>query len=161
MPLHLPSISRAAMPDKRTCGPSAHQIGPSPSQTRIGVHANDWPAGTIAAAQNIRPVIGLCMAHSQRHRHPDRDADHTPAARGRPAHRPRPWLRHSYEIRLLFLGPAAPATAAVGMIEVRCPDGKGSRRSDDCYGSHPGSNRPNAEKPSYPASAAGYHIWHA
>lgn len=28
---HVPSISRAAMPDKRMCGPSAHQIGPSPS----------------------------------------------------------------------------------------------------------------------------------
>ena len=36
--LHVPLISRAATPDNRTCGPSAHQIGPSPSQTRIGVH---------------------------------------------------------------------------------------------------------------------------
>lgn len=39
--LHEPSISFAATPDKRMRGPSAHQIGPSPSQTRVGVQEND------------------------------------------------------------------------------------------------------------------------
>ena len=39
--LHDPSISLAAMPESRTCGPSAHQTGPSPSQTRMGVHGKD------------------------------------------------------------------------------------------------------------------------
>jgi hypothetical protein len=35
------------MPESRTRGPSAHQIGPSPSQTRCGVQVKDWPAATI------------------------------------------------------------------------------------------------------------------
>ena len=39
--LHVPSNSLAAMPDNRMRGPSAHQIGPSPSHTRVGVHWND------------------------------------------------------------------------------------------------------------------------
>jgi len=42
----LPSISRAATPAIRIFGPSAHQMGPSPSQTAIGVQANERPAGT-------------------------------------------------------------------------------------------------------------------
>jgi hypothetical protein len=48
--LHEPSISRAAIPAIRTFGPSAHQIGPSPSQTAVGVHLNVWPSGTILPA---------------------------------------------------------------------------------------------------------------
>jgi hypothetical protein len=43
----VPSISRAATPAMRTFGPSAHQTGPSPSQTAVGVQANVLPAGTI------------------------------------------------------------------------------------------------------------------
>lgn len=45
--LQLPSISRAAMPANLTFGPSAHQMGPSPSQTAVGVHENVVPAVTI------------------------------------------------------------------------------------------------------------------
>lgn len=45
--LHVPSISRAAMPARRIFGPSAHQIGPSPSQTRVGVQVNDAPVVMI------------------------------------------------------------------------------------------------------------------
>jgi len=41
----VPSISRAAMPASRSRGPSSHQIGPSPSQTWVGVHSNVWPLG--------------------------------------------------------------------------------------------------------------------
>src|SRR5689334_14975964 len=33
----------------RTFGPSAHQTGPSPSQTATGVHAKVWPAETTCA----------------------------------------------------------------------------------------------------------------
>lgn len=44
--LHVPSISRAAMPERRMRGPSAHQTGPSPSQTWVGVQVKVWPAGT-------------------------------------------------------------------------------------------------------------------
>lgn len=36
----LPSISRAAMPERRNLGPSAHHTGPSPSQTWVGVQSN-------------------------------------------------------------------------------------------------------------------------
>ena len=42
--LQLPSISRVAIPDSRMRGPSAHQIGPSPSQTCVGVQVNVRPA---------------------------------------------------------------------------------------------------------------------
>lgn len=44
--LQLPSSSRAAIPARRTRGPSAHQIGPSPSQTAVGVQWKASPAGT-------------------------------------------------------------------------------------------------------------------
>lgn len=47
---HEPSISRAAIPASRIRGPSRHQIGPSPSQTLIGVQVNDWPPCTTATA---------------------------------------------------------------------------------------------------------------
>ena len=49
-----PSISRAAIPASRTCRPSAHQVGPSPSQTRTGVQENVCPAGAIIAAASRR-----------------------------------------------------------------------------------------------------------
>lgn len=55
---HVPSISRAAIPARRMRGPSAHQIGPSPSQTRIGVQAKDSPAGTIVAGRKSRSDTG-------------------------------------------------------------------------------------------------------
>jgi hypothetical protein len=55
--LHDPSNSLDATPDSRTCGPSAHQIGPSPSQTRTGVHSNHCPAGTTAAARSKPNMI--------------------------------------------------------------------------------------------------------
>lgn len=42
--LHVPSISRAAMPESRIFGPSAHQIGPSPSQTAVGVQVKVCPS---------------------------------------------------------------------------------------------------------------------
>ena len=35
-------------------GPSAHQAGPSPSQTRVGVQVKFSPAGNTAAAAMIR-----------------------------------------------------------------------------------------------------------
>ena len=44
------------MPERRTCGPSTHQIGPSPSHTLIGVQAKPWPAGTIAAAAKASTI---------------------------------------------------------------------------------------------------------
>ena len=42
--LHVPSISRAATPAIRTLGPSAHQMGPSPSHMATGVHVKAAPA---------------------------------------------------------------------------------------------------------------------
>jgi len=55
---HAPSISRAAIPESLILGPSSHQTGPSPSQTRVGVQVNSWPAGmTMAAAQKSRDII--------------------------------------------------------------------------------------------------------
>ena len=53
----VPSISRAAIPAMRRCGPSAHQTGPSPSQTAVGVQVKVSPAATTTAARaNI--IIG-------------------------------------------------------------------------------------------------------
>ena len=49
----VPSISLAAIPAKRSRGPSSHQIGPSPSQTWEGVHLKVSPremTGTSAFA---------------------------------------------------------------------------------------------------------------
>jgi hypothetical protein len=63
---HVLSISRAAIPARRTLGPSAHQIGPSPSQTCVGVHSKVCPlgmTGTSAKAclgdtsKNVKPMI--------------------------------------------------------------------------------------------------------
>ena len=45
----------------RTRGPSAHQIGPSPSQTLTGVQLKDWPAGTMAAATIIKMLIRMLL----------------------------------------------------------------------------------------------------
>src|SRR3546814_19839852 len=64
------------MPDSRTCGPSAHQIGPSPSHTAVGVQSNDWPDGTIEArnraADIMTPLFQACSDHAiaacRRHR---------------------------------------------------------------------------------------------
>ena len=42
-----PSSSRAATPAIQIFGPSEHQIGPSPSQTAVGVHLKVWPAGMM------------------------------------------------------------------------------------------------------------------
>ena len=50
----VPSSSLAAIPAKRSRGPSSHQIGPSPSQTWEGVHLKVSPremTGTSAFAQ--------------------------------------------------------------------------------------------------------------
>src|SRR3546814_13923867 len=54
---HVPSLSRAAMPARRMRGPSAHQTGPSPSQTRVGVHKNVWPAGTTGTSAQPRNML--------------------------------------------------------------------------------------------------------
>lgn len=50
------------MPERRTRGPSAHQIGPSPSQTRTGVQANGWPAATTWVRKS-RIDIGQASAN--------------------------------------------------------------------------------------------------
>lgn len=51
--LQLSSISRAATPAILTFGPSAHHIGPSPSQTVVGVQAKVWPAAITAVKASI------------------------------------------------------------------------------------------------------------
>lgn len=48
----LSSISRAATPAIRILGPSAHQIGPSPSHTAVGVHVKVRPADTTGTASD-------------------------------------------------------------------------------------------------------------
>lgn len=48
--LQVSSISRAAMPESLILGPSAHQIGPSPSQTAAGVHVKVSPVWTTGVA---------------------------------------------------------------------------------------------------------------
>ena len=49
----VPSISRAAIPAMRKRGPSAHQTGPSPSQTWVGVQVKVCPAATTDAARSV------------------------------------------------------------------------------------------------------------
>lgn len=49
---HEPSISLAAMPESLIRGPSAHNIGPSPSHTAVGVQSKAAPAGTALPATN-------------------------------------------------------------------------------------------------------------
>jgi len=41
-------------PERRMRGPSAHQIGPSPSQTAVGVQTNDDPAAITSALKITR-----------------------------------------------------------------------------------------------------------
>ncbi len=70
---HVSSISRAATPASRTRGPSAHQIGPSPSHTAVGVQVNVTPARTISAAKRVasiscRPAYSPISSHPQLHR---------------------------------------------------------------------------------------------
>lgn len=57
--LQEPSISRAAIPERRMRGPSSHHTGPSPSQTAAGVQSNACPEGTAAAARNRTSDIAL------------------------------------------------------------------------------------------------------
>ncbi len=58
------------MPESRTLGPSAHQMGPSPSQTWVGVHSKVCPRGMtgtsamaswgqIAKIANPRMNVGI------------------------------------------------------------------------------------------------------
>lgn len=54
--LQVSSTSRAAIPASRTLGPSAHQIGPSPSHTRIGVQLKTIPGATKDAAIRYMPA---------------------------------------------------------------------------------------------------------
>lgn len=49
--LQEPSISRAAMPERRMRAPSSHQTGPSPSHTAMGVQLKGWPAATTREAK--------------------------------------------------------------------------------------------------------------
>lgn len=63
----MPFISRAATPERRTCGPSAHHFGPSPSQTAMGVQVKDWPAGTTEASRNrLNIIAGSVMPTNDR-----------------------------------------------------------------------------------------------
>lgn len=56
------SISRVAIPASRIRGPSAHQIGPSPSQTRVGVHSNTSPSGMTVAAAKSSSIVNSCYS---------------------------------------------------------------------------------------------------
>lgn len=62
----VPSISRAAMPAIRRRGPSAHQTGPSPSHTRVGVQVKVCPAAITVAAIRLNTSI-----HAQRSARPN------------------------------------------------------------------------------------------
>ncbi len=68
---HVPSPSRAAIPDSRIRGPSAHQSGPSPSQTRIGVQVKVVPEGTTSAAKAAKKKIIVFCSFESASRHPN------------------------------------------------------------------------------------------
>ncbi len=63
--LQVPSISRAAMPASRTRGPSAHQIGPSPSQTLIGVQVKLVPFETVDGPAALAGEAAQSPAHAK------------------------------------------------------------------------------------------------
>lgn len=140
--LQLPSISRAAIPVSRTWGPSAHQIGPSPSHTRVGVQLNDWPEGTIAAAASKTAIIGHRTARSPRRPDLGPNARHNRAVRDKRAQLPLPLpLCSFYKLR------QQEYRASVEDCEVRLSDlvqargGNDSRQSFGCcdnlrYSSH-------------------------
>lgn len=88
----------------------------------------------MAAAQKIKLIIGPYMAHNQRHRHPNRDADHNQAALDKREQHQRLGPLISFGIRQ----PGRPRTGtdAPRVVEpvYRLHD-SGSRRSCDCCGS--------------------------
>ena len=60
--LQVPSISLAAIPDTRMRGPSSHQIGPSPSQTHVGVNSKLSTEGTIITEATKAKISGINWA---------------------------------------------------------------------------------------------------
>jgi hypothetical protein len=65
--LQTPSISRAAIPDRRRRGPSEHQIGPSPSQTAVGVHRKSSRPPQLATLPARRPRRARTAERSKEH----------------------------------------------------------------------------------------------
>lgn len=84
------SISRAAMPARRTLGPSSHHIGPSPSHSRTGVHSNVCPSGTTGTAAARAKIAAASIIHTQCRRYPDPNEAHSPAPRAAPGQPPQP-----------------------------------------------------------------------
>lgn len=142
----LPSISRAATPAMRIFGPSTHHIGPSPSQTAVGVQRNVRPAGmtgveegTSAGGRKFQPMTAmpnrmtnpLPVIRTQFRRHRGQDADRILDPHAAPARLPPLSLVYSWRTRdenvRTRLG--APATAS------KPNDGDNdSRRFCDCGG---------------------------
>ncbi len=55
------------MPARRTLGPSRHHIGPSPSQTRMGVHVKDWPEAMALVAAKAMRSMRVCNGVAQQY----------------------------------------------------------------------------------------------
>jgi hypothetical protein len=122
--LHVPSISRAATPAIRTFGPSAHHIGPSPSQTAMGVHVKVRPLATMFIAAKI--------IRSQPRHHPDLSADHSLDHR-RERERPQP-LGPESNLRILVVR-SKRRLQRHERASMTVHGGNGIRRFFDCCGS--------------------------
>ena len=51
------------MPASLILGPSAHQTGPSPSHTCVGVHVKVWPEGMTLASKKKAIIASVSAAH--------------------------------------------------------------------------------------------------
>jgi len=120
---HVPSISRAATPATRTFGPSAHQIGPSPSQTATGVQANARPAATTEERMSI--------IRTQLRRH--RGLNAARSLDPRPSQGLLQPLAPRYSFERMHRRLAAPGSGFGGLQPLNY-DGNGNRPSCGCYG---------------------------
>ena len=146
--LQTPSISRAAIPARRIFGPSAHQIGPSPSHTAVGVQVKLVPAATTWAT-----IARIIRNLSRRRR--DQDANHS--REFPPGVVQRPWPLRPYSSRTLRFCRLKPAHANERSTNWRRSrtgrDGNDSRRSCNYCGSlEPSARRRAQGRASYPVA---------
>jgi hypothetical protein len=135
------------MPDSRIRGPSAHHMGPSPSQTATGVQLKDAPACTTGGwaraatmkKANIAPknarlhsaarVLIVTRTRLRLHRDPGGARILSPRG-GREPHR-----RREPECNLQIHARSKARTISPPKERRRCLGGNDSRRSFDCCGS--------------------------
>lgn len=141
------------MPASLTRGPSAHQMGPSPSHTLVGVQVKVTPVGTIAAARRKR-IIGPGMARNRSRRYPDRGAARILDRLAERALLRPLLLQCSSETRRRQSQPENRIEETARAGSSRLLDGNGSRPTFGCCGTPPRSSLRDARMRSK-------HLWAA